>query len=168
MSLNYESGMHTLTTSVFLEYHIGIANGFPISPDDKIFTPALHLAPSTLSKCHTNRIVVYRGSFNPPRNGHKQVLCQAFFKAPQEPNFVAAIIRFRDTKGVEKKGNPSVLTTKQQVKLWNDDSLVGSFHRVYDRMTMNNANSRSNWLDTHGKVVTGYNLRRLPGRAMCP
>ncbi|KAF2655753.1 hypothetical protein K491DRAFT_678673 [Lophiostoma macrostomum CBS 122681] len=101
----------------------------------KIFEPSPDVTPPTLRRGRINRVIVYRGSFNPPHHGHKETLCHAFFRAGSDLNIVAAFIRVLDDDAVQAKLNrrrsdrpPIVFTKAQRIAMWNSGQLSGGWH----------------------------------------
>ncbi|KAF2182893.1 hypothetical protein K469DRAFT_752002 [Zopfia rhizophila CBS 207.26] len=126
------------TMSALLDQYIRQAYPFPKANNSvPIFQPSPFSNPPTLIKGQVNRILTYRGMFNPPHQGHKQVLCHAFYRSKDHFNLVAAIVVPVCDKGLEnkirrkKEANPIILSQDQRRALWKDPSLVGGWHWVY-------------------------------------
>lgn len=88
-----------------------------------------------LHKDRTNHVLFYRGSFNPPHQGHKDALCHAFFRAGNNLNIVAAVVVF--TSDVHIAGKlaernpgraPLVFKKADRIRLWNSSGLHGNWH----------------------------------------
>ncbi|KAF2108133.1 hypothetical protein BDV96DRAFT_653028 [Lophiotrema nucula] len=123
------------TTTTELANIIRQAMGTKLPTDAEIFIPSKYLAPPTLTRGRTNRVLVFRGAFNPPHRGHLHTLAQAYFRAPGELNVVGAIIKVGGDDGtwskVEGDINPLKLTMAQRQELWKDEKLVGGWHWVF-------------------------------------
>ncbi|KAF2118776.1 hypothetical protein BDV96DRAFT_642951 [Lophiotrema nucula] len=105
-------------------------------PSAKIFQPHLTHSPPTLQLGKVNRVITYRGCFNPPHQGHKDALCHAFFRAGADLNIIAAIIIPLDDRHVSRKpqmekAGAFTLTKDQRIELWNTGGLVGGWHWCY-------------------------------------
>ncbi|KAF2865680.1 hypothetical protein BDV95DRAFT_599642 [Massariosphaeria phaeospora] len=105
-------------------------------PDAEIFQRSSHIRTPTLVAGHTHRVILYRGSFNPPHQGHKDALCHAFFRSGSDLNIVAAmIVTLPDTavaykyRKIANNDVPAyVLTEAQRKRLWNASGLHGGWH----------------------------------------
>ncbi|KAF1918233.1 hypothetical protein BDU57DRAFT_514896 [Ampelomyces quisqualis] len=82
--------------------------------------------------CH---ILTYRGSFNPPHQGHKDVLCHGFFRGGLDLNIVAAFVYFLNDETVDRKYNYSpvdvVFRRAERIKLFNGGDITGGWHYCY-------------------------------------
>ena len=91
-------------------------------PREHIFDYGIAHGAPVLERGHTNRILVYPGSFNPPHNGHVALLRQALHNSGSDLNIIAAIILPLDDDSLEKKfaAQPGtlILTKKQRATLW--------------------------------------------------
>ncbi|KAH7089971.1 hypothetical protein FB567DRAFT_619366 [Paraphoma chrysanthemicola] len=118
-----------------LEPYIARAFG---CPQAQIFDRSELIQGPILVKGQTNRILTYRGCFNPPHQGHKDTLCHGFFRGGDDLNIIAAIIFFAPDASVRAKYavgdncSPNyVLTQKQHIDLFNQSGLYGGWHWCY-------------------------------------
>ena len=91
-------------------------------PRERIFDYGIaHEAP-VLERGHTNRILVYPGSFNPPHNGHVALLRQALNNSGSDVNIIAAIILPLDDNSLHsrlaRQPGTLIFTQKQRATLW--------------------------------------------------
>jgi hypothetical protein len=120
---------------VFLEPYIARAFG---QPQAKIFKPSGHTEAPRLVRGQLNRVLTYRGCFNPPHQGHKAALCHGFFRGGDDLNIIAAIVYFVNDESVKSKYADSddgvqtfVLTQKQRMDLFDGGGLYGGWHWCY-------------------------------------
>jgi hypothetical protein len=92
-----------------------------------IFLPTPTSSGPHLRKGVANRILLYRGSFNPPHIGHKTLLTHTFFRTDLT-NVIAALIIPTPTVDVSRKlrreTNPIVLSRVERGALWQHDLLM--------------------------------------------
>ena len=100
-----------------------IAKCFPTftAPTEKVFNEKTRQRRPTLESNRTNRILLYPGTFNPPHQGHRALLCHAF-QSSQDINTIAAIIIPGGNSAVRNKcsrnGTSTVFTKEERIRLW--------------------------------------------------
>ncbi|KAL8678421.1 MAG: hypothetical protein Q9186_005229 [Xanthomendoza sp. 1 TL-2023] len=89
-----------------------------------------------LDPTRTNVVLVYRGSFNPPHRGHLAVLWHAFHQLSQPLNIIAAYIRLRPDKSIERKyghkEGARIFSLEERVRLWKEDPAFPPWAWVYE------------------------------------
>jgi hypothetical protein len=104
-------------------------------PEAQIFARSSHVTTPTLVKGRVNRIMTYRGSFNPPHQGHKDNLCHEFFRGGSDLNIIAAFVFLLDDAVVRQKYAGStenvknyIFTKEERIKLFNNGGIYGGWH----------------------------------------
>ena len=91
----------------------------------KIFNRTAQFGSPTLRRDLPNRIIAFRGCFNPPHRGHLELLCHTFFRTDE--NTIAAVIIPLDELGTKDyqhaNGLDLALCKSLREQLWNDDIL---------------------------------------------
>ncbi|KAJ3524105.1 hypothetical protein NM208_g12185 [Fusarium decemcellulare] len=114
--------------------------------------------PPLLRTHGVNRILVYPGSFNPPHQGHLDLLRYVFQNAGDDLHIIGAIVimtddnRLRDKLSNEK--DPLILPREQRVKLWRGDGIPVDWAWVYDK-------SEASWADFRTKLLKQANRDRI-------
>ena len=105
-------------------------------PKGQVFASGA-LAPQ-LSKTQTNRILVYRGSFNPPHHGHLKLLKHAFCHGAHDWNLIAAIIHpVSDIEGkCDTKGGKLGFSKDARAFLWKQDPGFPDWAWVFENGSM--------------------------------
>lgn len=100
-----------------------------------------------------NRILVYPGSFNPPHQGHLDLLRFVFENAGQDLHIIGAIIIMTDENRLEDKlcqeESPLILTRKERVRLWCGDGIPVDWAWVYDE-------SEASWADFRSRLTKEF------------
>lgn len=114
------------TERVFLNHPVPRRDIFNAASED---APRLRKGPGK-----DNQVIVFPGSFNPPHEGHRELLSRAFLGTDQK--VIAAIILPAATSKLAEKENVGsgekkfLLTGAQRAQLWKDD-FVGRFSWVF-------------------------------------
>ncbi|KAI8654835.1 CTP-transf-like domain-containing protein [Fusarium keratoplasticum] len=105
-----------------------------------------------------NRILLYPGSFNPPHQGHLNLLRYVFENAGEDLHIIGAIIIMTDENRLEDKlcqeENPLILTRKERVNLWRGDGIPVDWVWVYDR-------PEASWADFRPRLSKEFSKDRL-------
>lgn len=119
-------------SSAPLDVYIRRARG---TPEAHIFDRSSHVQTPTLIRGQVNRVLTYRGAFNPPHQGHKDTLCHGFFRGGADLNLIAAILFFLDDRDVIGKYEETndgvksyVLTKDERIGLFNHGGMHGGWH----------------------------------------
>ncbi|KAH7255369.1 uncharacterized protein BKA55DRAFT_537782 [Fusarium redolens] len=103
-----------------------------------------------LIRGRVNRILLFPGSFNPPHQGHLNLLKHVFYNAGQDLNIIAAIIINTDDERLkmkmDKRETGIVLSREQRADLWRGDGIPVDWAWVYD-------NSEASWAGFRTKLV---------------
>jgi nicotinic acid mononucleotide adenylyltransferase len=100
-----------------------IAKCFPqiYGPIDNVFNEKNPQRTPTLKSNRANRIILYPGSFNPPHQGHRALLCHAFHSC-QDINVIGAFILPGGHTAIEVKvareGSHTAFTNEERIRLW--------------------------------------------------
>jgi hypothetical protein len=90
----------------------------------------------TLYQGYETRIISYRGTFNPPLQGHKDTLCHGFFRGHRGDELPPAVaMKFAlDEKAVGWKYDlvspdekPTVLIAEERISLFSSSSIHGGW-----------------------------------------
>jgi hypothetical protein len=123
---NLETNQAALPETMPLEHYIRKALPWPIRRKlpKSLFRPTPSMSAPTLRRGITNRILVYRGCFNPPHIGHRLLLSNAFF-CSQFPDMIAAVVDFASGIASEKLHAEAKLhlSREERIRLWQDDRL---------------------------------------------
>ncbi|KAK4161595.1 hypothetical protein QBC43DRAFT_291687 [Cladorrhinum sp. PSN259] len=69
--------------------------------------------------CHRNRLIIFKGNFNPPHAGHVQALCSAFEpRVAATMPFMAALIII--TRNPDDGTKPSNFEVKERARIWRE------------------------------------------------
>ncbi|KAF2640586.1 hypothetical protein P280DRAFT_543312 [Massarina eburnea CBS 473.64] len=79
----------------------------------------------------SNRIIIYRGCFNPPHRGHLQTLSHAFYRLKDKLNLIAAFIHLVHDNDVAWK-----IRLKQRTELGSKCDLLNGWSWVYPRTVL--------------------------------
>ncbi|KAM0438747.1 hypothetical protein ACHAPT_001505 [Fusarium lateritium] len=94
-------------------------------------------SPPILRPRGVNRILLYPGSFNPPHQGHLDLLRYVFENAGEDLHIVGAIVIMTDETRLEDKlsneENPLILTREERVRLWRGNGIPVDWVWIYDR-----------------------------------
>ncbi|KAJ4327175.1 hypothetical protein N0V84_002437 [Fusarium piperis] len=105
-----------------------------------------------------NRILLYPGSFNPPHQGHLNLLRYVVENAGEDLHIIGAIIIMTDETRLEDKlcqeENPLILTRKERVRLWRGDGIPVDWAWVYD-------GSEASWAEFRSQLVKEFRKDRL-------
>lgn len=99
-----------------------IRNALP--PEDKrarVFHDVPGRAPPTLSRDHTNRILLFNGCFNPPHRGHLALLEHAFHHCGEDLRVVAAVVLVASEEYLRWKLRRADLSDAQRIQLWDGE-----------------------------------------------
>jgi hypothetical protein len=109
------------TSSASLERYIREASRLP--KGSTIFARVPGVQEPTLERHRSNRVLVFKGCFNPPHRGHRELLLHTYLCTDSKT--IAAIVAPRDDDDLDPKYLQQSLTfTEQQRKqLWQDDIL---------------------------------------------
>ncbi|KAL4723622.1 hypothetical protein ACLX1H_009262 [Fusarium chlamydosporum] len=125
-------------------------NQRPSKPSDRPFNNATAKNPPLLRPHGVNRILLYPGSFNPPHQGHLDLLKRVFENAGVDLNIIAAIIVITDderlTLKMETRDNAVVIPKDKRVKLWRGDGIPVDWAWVYD-------GSEANWARLRARLT---------------
>ncbi|RGP70381.1 hypothetical protein FLONG3_7452 [Fusarium longipes] len=92
--------------------------------------------PPTLRRSTVNRIILYPGSFNPPHQGHLNLLKYAFNNVGEDLNIIAAIIVLTDDERLGRKmksrDNAIIMPKEKRINLWRGDGIPVDWAWVYD------------------------------------
>ncbi|KAH7149124.1 hypothetical protein B0J13DRAFT_621018 [Dactylonectria estremocensis] len=84
-----------------------------------------------------NRILLFPGSFNPPHQGHLDLLRYVFWQAGEDLNLVGAIVVPTDDERLkvklENEENPILIPREQRVDLWRGKGLPIDWAWIYDQ-----------------------------------
>lgn len=101
-----------------------IRRAYNIPESTQIFPSGPGYHPPMLQKGVDNRILLYRGSFNPPHQGHLDLLRTTLFSSPPDLNIIAAVIFALDDDDVKDKFSDEpgtlILTMDQRIRLWKE------------------------------------------------
>ncbi|KAM0502847.1 hypothetical protein ACHAP8_003682 [Fusarium lateritium] len=108
----------------------------PSKASDRPFNNATAKNPPILRLQGVNHILLYPGSFNPPHQGHLNLLKHAFENAGADLNMVAAIILLTSDEQVqnkmERRDNAIAIPQDKRVKLWRGQGIPVDWAWVYD------------------------------------
>lgn len=125
-------------------------NQRPSKPSNRPFNNATAKNPPLLRPHGVNRILLYPGSFNPPHQGHLDLLKHVFENAGVDINIIAAIIVITDderlTLKMETRDNAVVIPKDKRVKLWRGDGIPVDWAWVYD-------GSEANWARLRARLT---------------
>ncbi|KAG8677465.1 hypothetical protein FPOAC2_03629 [Fusarium poae] len=111
-------------------------NERPSKPSDRPFNNGTARSPPLLRPQGVNHILLYPGSFNPPHQGHLNLLKHVFENAGADLNMVAAIIVPTSDKGVQMKmkrhDNAIAIPKDKRIKLWRGQGIPVDWAWVYD------------------------------------
>ncbi|KAH7164796.1 hypothetical protein DER46DRAFT_626580 [Fusarium sp. MPI-SDFR-AT-0072] len=103
-----------------------------------------------LIRGRVNHILLFPGSFNPPHQGHLNLLKHVFYNAGADLNIIAAIIITTDDERLkmkmDKRETGIVLSREKRVNLWRGDGIPVDWAWVYD-------NSEASWPRFRAKLV---------------
>jgi hypothetical protein len=91
----------------------------------------------TLIQGKVARILVYRGCFNPPHQGHLDTLCHGFYLGGHDLNMIASLVFFLPDSAVRAKYAHAndiksiVFTQEERIKLFNTGAIHSSWHYCY-------------------------------------
>ncbi|KAK6720732.1 hypothetical protein SNK05_003830 [Fusarium graminearum] len=106
------------------------------NPSDRPFNNGTARDPPLLRPRGVNHILLYPGSFNPPHQGHLNLLKHTFMNAGADLNLVAAIIvpcSDESVKGkMERRGSDMVFPKEKRIKLWCGNGIPVDWAWVYD------------------------------------
>jgi hypothetical protein len=120
-------------TASLATYILNIQKSYPgRNPRNKPVGWSVHQP--TLVRGQTNRIIVFRGSFNPPHVGHLNLLTYAFYHGGQDIR--AAIIMTASDESLATKftnaDETMRLSKKDRQKLWKNDVRLPNWVWVYE------------------------------------
>ncbi|KIL96643.1 hypothetical protein FAVG1_01387 [Fusarium avenaceum] len=117
-------------------------------PSDRPFNNATAKNPPLLRPHGVNRILLFPGSFNPPHQGHLNLLKHVFENAGEDLNIIAAIIVVTDDDRLEmkmeNKNNAIILPREKRAALWRGDGIPVDWAWVYDNTEVSWASFRNN------------------------
>ncbi|GKU03676.1 hypothetical protein FLAG1_06263 [Fusarium langsethiae] len=112
------------------------SNQKPAKQSDRPFNNATAKNPPLLRPQGVNHILLYPGSFNPPHQGHFDLLKYVFENAGADLNMVAAIIVATSDKALarkmENRDNAVVIPRDKRIKLWRGQGIPVDWAWVYD------------------------------------
>ncbi|KAM0232493.1 hypothetical protein ACHAP5_010691 [Fusarium lateritium] len=119
----------------------------PSKPADRPFNNATAKNPPLLRPRVVNRILLFPGSFNPPHQGHLNLLKHVFENAGEDLNIIAAIIVATDDDRLEmkmeNKDNAIILPREKRAALWRGNGIPVDWVWVYDNTEVSWANFRA-------------------------
>ncbi|KAK7425172.1 hypothetical protein QQX98_000087 [Neonectria punicea] len=123
--------------------------------------------PPLLRRQGVNRILLYPGSFNPPHQGHLDLLRYVFGNAREDLNIVAAIVIMTDDDRLAAKlsadDDPLLFTRDQRVNLWRGPGIPVDWTWVYDRPEASWEAFRTKLTNTVGKKGIDLKFMLLGG-----
>ena len=136
---------------------------YPPSPPENSIFDSLHSSP-TLEEFRINRILIYRGSFNPPHRGHLHLLKHAFTRGTHDLNVIAAIILPRSDSSVANKvkveNGKFMFGINERSLLWKQDICFPPWAWVYNDSTTSFTNFSSRLIRATKK--DGFALEFVP------
>lgn len=103
------------------------ANKGASSESSRPFNHGTAIDPPILESGCVNRILLYPGSFNPPHQGHLDLLRHVYYEAGEDLSIIAAVILPTDDYQLREKlrnePSPLILERKKRVHLWTGDGL---------------------------------------------
>ncbi|KAF5000415.1 hypothetical protein FGRMN_1746 [Fusarium graminum] len=117
-------------------------------PSDRPFNNATAKKPPLLRPRGVNRILLFPGSFNPPHQGHLDLLKHVFDNAGEDLNIIAAIIVVTDDDRLEMKmedkNTSIILPRKQRANLWRGNGIPVDWAWVYNNTELSWPGFRAN------------------------
>ncbi|CEI67346.1 hypothetical protein FVEN_g5757 [Fusarium venenatum] len=111
-------------------------NEKPSNPSDRPFNNGTAKNPPLLRSQGVNHILLYPGSFNPPHQGHLNLLKHVFKHAGADLNMVAAIVVLTSDEKVQSKmkgrDNAIAIPKDKRIKLWRGQGIPVDWAWVYD------------------------------------
>lgn len=130
-ALAFHTLTNTMATTAPLSRYIQLALDDPEATifDDKENEPMLR-------SDQLNVVLCYRGTFNPPHQSHKDVLCHAFFRTGgHDLNVIAAVVDLTHDLYIATKlraknpdRKPVVFTKEDRIRLWKESGLHGGWY----------------------------------------
>jgi hypothetical protein len=116
-----------------------------------MFLPSPEFPTPSLCNHGQNTIIIFRGHFNPPHQGHLEALANAFYHSPHDMNVIATIIipdsdakTFQGVQAQELR-----LRFGQRCELWNREMHIRAWTWVFPRDLDN-----TNWGTFETRLVT--------------
>ncbi|KAF4971330.1 hypothetical protein FSARC_1762 [Fusarium sarcochroum] len=120
------------------------------NPSNRPFNNGTAKIPPLLRPRGVNRVLIFPGSFNPPHQGHLNLLKQVFENAGEDLHIIGAIILITDDdmlkNKMEHKDNAILLPREQRANLWRGDGIPVDWAWVYD-------NPEASWADFRSNLV---------------
>ncbi|KAF5663660.1 hypothetical protein FHETE_7365 [Fusarium heterosporum] len=127
-------------------------------PPDRPFNNATAKKPPLLQPHGVNHVLLFPGSFNPPHQGHLDLLKHVFDNAGADLNIIAAIIIVTDDDRLEMKMKDKdtsiILPREQRVNLWRGNGIPVDWAWVYD-------NTEVSWPEFRANLVRELRRDRI-------